>query len=446
MRPPIPSPFTAARTALPLALAFLGAAVAAAQEADKFQTWTKVEEARETREYKEELRGGGAFGDAAGSFLTQIALPQLESQANRPTIERVRRRIRELLLTDIADEKSHDAANRVVLDFMEQRARDPKAEPEVRVNAMLLVGELRSRDGKPWPAAATTLAAAAGDTTVPMEVRIAALAGLARHAEGRKAAAGSLPQTAADVVTAILTERIAEANQAGGRWRVESDWMAARAASMLPAVTREAPKSTAEGLMTLLQDSRRGFNVRVRAAAALGATAVAASGIDAAKAVDAVRTLAILGIENDLATVDRQRLEDGGREAVVATPDQPLDGTSNRAGREGVPEQVCRRTAWRLATLADAVLTEDGDSGLALLAGDARDPSEKLAVLLRASAAAIDAAPGEKSLTEALVKLGRPPETPAKTPPPSQPKPEQPKAAEPAADPAASPFENPFGN
>ena len=452
MSPPIPPAPSAVRTALSLALALLGAAVAAAQDGDKAQTWTKIEDSRETREYKEELRSGGAFEDAAKSFLTQIALPQLESPANRPTIERVRRRIRELLLTDIADEKSHDAANRVVLDFMERRARDPKADPEVRVNAMLLVGELRSRDSKPWPAAATTLAAAAGDTTLPMEVRIVALSGLARHAEGsaRKAGAAALPQTAADVVDAILTERIADGNQAGGRWRVENDWMAARAASMLPSLTRSASKTTAAGLMTVLQDPRRSFNVRVRAAAALGATAVAASGIDAAKAIDAVRALAILGIESDLATADRQRLEDGGSggdAASAAQPaDQPLNGVPNRRA-EGVPEHASRQAAWRLAMLADALLAEGGESGLALLAGDARDPAEKLAALLRESAATIDAAPGEKSLTDALVTLGRQAAQPAKAPPPpAQPKPEQPKTPEPSTDPAASPFDNPFGN
>lgn len=440
------------RSTLPAFVAMFVATGASAQDVDKFQTWTKVEEARETREFKDDLRAGGAFDEGSRAFLTQI-LTQLSLPANRLTIERVRRRIRELLLSDIADEKSHEAANRVVLDFMTTLARNQDAEPVVRVNAMLLVGDLRSRDGKPWPAAATTLAAAAGDTTLPMAIRIVALAGLAKHAEGstRKAAgdaAASLPKTAADVITTILTEPANDGNQSGGHWTVEKDWMAARAASMLPLFMRSASKTTAAGLVNVLDDPRRGVNVRVRAAAALGATAVAASEIDAAKAIESIRGLAILAVENDLATVDRRQLEDGNRQGGGATETSAADQSLPGASRpQVIPEQVCRRAAWRLSTLADAILAEDKKNGLALLAGGAREPAEKLAVSLRAGGAAIDAEPGEKSLNEALVALGRQAApAAANTPPPVQPKPGQPKPGEPATEPAASPFENPFGN
>jgi hypothetical protein len=444
------------RSALPVVVAMFVAAGASAQDADKFQTWTKVEEARETRDYKDALRAGGGFDEGARAFLTQI-LPQLSLPANRLTIERVRRRIRELLLSDIADEKSHDAANRAVLTFMTTLARNQDAEPVVRANAMLLVGDLRSQDGKPWPAAATTMATAAGDTTLPMAVRIVALAGLARQAEGsaRKAAgeaAVSLPKTATDVITDILTERATDGNQSGGHWRVENDWMAARAASMLPSFTRSASTTTAAALVNLLDDPRRGVNVRVRAAAALGATAVAASKIDAAKAIESIRGLAILALENDLVTVDGRQLDDGNREgggtAETAADQSPPGVPPNPSRPQGIPEQVCRRAAWRLSTLADAILAEDQKSGLALLPGSAREPAEKLAASLRAGGAAIDAEPGEKSLNEVVVALGRQaaPAAAANTPPPVQPKPGQPKPGEPATEPAASPFENPFGN
>lgn len=110
----------------------------------------KTETAAET-EYKQPLAEGGAADAKIRGFLRDKALPQLALESNRTTIEKTRRRMRDFLLGGIEDAKAFDDVSRVVLDFMATVARDGDADPVVRVNAMLLVGELRAKDNKqPW--------------------------------------------------------------------------------------------------------------------------------------------------------------------------------------------------------------------------------------------------------------------------------------------------------
>jgi hypothetical protein len=120
----------------------------------RFAGWAKVESATETRTYREAMKGGGAFDASARGFLEEIALPQLALEANRTTIERVRKRMREYVLADITNEKAADEANKTTMAFMESLAVKDDADPVVRVNAMLLIGELQSMDRKPWQPAA----------------------------------------------------------------------------------------------------------------------------------------------------------------------------------------------------------------------------------------------------------------------------------------------------
>jgi len=152
----------------------------------KFSSWAKVEAASETKAYKEAMTGGGAFDATARGFLEQIALPQLQLESNRPTIERIRKRLREFLLGGIANEKSADEATKTVSVFMESLAARNDADPVSRVNAMLLIGELQSPDRKPWPPAAATLAQAVANADLPKAVRIAACVGLAKHVEATR--------------------------------------------------------------------------------------------------------------------------------------------------------------------------------------------------------------------------------------------------------------------
>lgn len=416
--------------------------------------WTKVETARETREYKDKIRDGAALDAESRRFLQQTALPQLALEENLATIERTRRRMREVLLTEIDDDKAFADVSRLVAEFMTGLARDENAGVVARVNALLLVGELRSKDGKPWPPAQPLLAAAAADVKLPIAVRIAAVAGIGRHVDLYRAdeqALAALVKAAGPATLGILSEPVTSDR------RTEQEWLAARALTILPVVLRAAPKNVAATLAGIVEDPARATDVRVRAAAALGATANAKSEVSAAKVVEAIRGLAISALEADVMAADRRRFEQQYRGLVSGQqsgfpqpggPGPPTDFGMQAGGAAmdqlAIPEQACRRDAWRLVALADAIAASNGTTGLATLLGNAAGPATQLAAALRDGGMAIDQTPDESSVTAALAML-KAPATPAPTKPAAAaPQTEQP-ATEPAADPNASPFDSPFG-
>jgi hypothetical protein len=429
------------------AAAAIGAAAVAHAE-PKYVGWTKVEASREIRELKEKLREGGQFDDNAKQFLQETALPQLALEENRSLIERTRKRLRELLLGDVGEDKAYADIAQLIADFMTAAARDDAADPVVRVNAMLLVGELKAKSGKPWAAAGPSLAAAAGDKNLPDAVRIAALAGVAKHVA---AGAGddSLATTFGPPVAAILGEPVA------GPRSVEQEWLVSRALQLIPALVRPAPPKLAAFLAAIVGDEAQAIDLRVRAAAALGATADTASGIDAAAVVEAIRKLAITTLESEEKAAAARRFEERyrrGGAALGGPPSAPpgfgFDGQPLPAiDPLAISEQACRRAAWRLYTLGTAIFSADDKPGLATLMGDVAGPAKELAKQLTTEGLTLDSDPVEDALLDALDVL-RPPAPGGKSAkrPVRQPKPEEPAGDEqkPAPDPNASPFDNPF--
>lgn len=444
---------------LPLAAALvLGCAVGAARAEPKYVGWAKVEACREIREFKEKLRDGGQLDANAKLFLEETALPQLALDDNRATIERTRKRIREVLLADVGDDKAAGEISLLIAQFMDALARDEQVALVVRVNAMLLVGELKAKGGsRPWPAAARFLAAAAGDAELPDAVRIAALAGVDKQVKAGKGDE-AITKTCGPPVFAILAEPVVAGRD------VERDWLVSRALQLVPLLARPAPPQVAAAIVALLGDEARSVDLRVRAAAALGATADAKSGVDAVAAVDTIKKLAIAVLEAEEKAAAARRFEDQYRRGGMAggaapgmpgpPPGMPL-GPGMGFGGMPVPvvdplatsEQACRRAAWRLYTLATAILAPDEAQGLVAILGDTAGPAKELAGQLKAEALTIDADPVEDALLDALDVL-RPPEAGenAAKRPARQPKPEQPEEEEskPAAKPKASPFDNPF--
>ena len=414
----------------------------------KYVGWTKVEASREIRELKEKLREGGQFDDNAKQFLQETALPQLALEENRSLIERTRKRLRELLLGDVGEDKAYADIAQLIADFMTAAARDDAADPVVRVNAMLLVGELKAKSGKPWAAAGPSLAAAAGDKNLPDAVRIAALAGVAKHVA---AGAGddSLATTFGPPVAAILGEPVA------GPRSVEQEWLVSRALQLIPALVRPAPPKLAAFLAAIVGDEAQAIDLRVRAAAALGATADTASGIDAAAVVEAIRKLAITTLESEEKAAAARRFEEQYRRGGAALGGPP--SAPPGFGFDGQPlptidplaisEQACRRAAWRLYTLGTAIFSADDKPGLATLMGDVAGPAKELAKQLTGEGLTLDSDPVEDALLDALDVL-RPPAPGGKAAkrPVRQPKPEEPAGDEqkPVPDPNASPFDNPF--
>ena len=379
----------------------------------RFAGWAKVESAAETRNYREAMKGGGPFDQTARVFLEEIALPQLALEANRSTIERVRKRLREYLLADIANEKAADEAIKAAMAFMETLAGKDDADPVVRVNAMLLIGELQSMDRKPWQPAAAVLAAAVANADLPKAVRIAACVGLARHVEAAKGVAQEqqrMAEVAVPAITAILSEPAQE--PIAQPMAVENDWMAARCLSMLPQLGPLSPATAAE-VVRILNEDNRSINVRVRAATALAAAGGPDSKIDTAAVIQSIGALATSALEKDVAAadkllLDRQYSGTSGQPQPGMPPGLPgmgIDPTGQPTVEQLIPREACRRAAWRLWVLAEAILTDDSKRGVALLGGEASPAAVDLAQSLRRAAMDLDATPEESMLRQALADL-----------------------------------------
>jgi len=424
-------------TALVVAGTFLGGGALEAQEGDegtaadaaeggksgadalKNSAWTKVEQDAE-KGYKEPLKAGGPFDGAAREFVVRKAIPQLANDVNKPIIDRVRRRMREILLGGISDERAFDDASKAVAEGALAIARKGEASRAARVNAVLLIGELRARDGKDgtvWTPAASVLAGIAGDAAVDPSVRVAAMAGLVRHADAARRAGGDaigeFAKTARPAILAIVAEPTA------AEQTTVNDWLASRALSLVTTVVKSSPKELAATLVGVMKDSKRSLDVRIRAAAALGATVTPKSEIQAVEAVESITSLAVAALEADEETLRDRRYElqlGGGGPAGGNAPMSPMMGMRPGMGMppgavgaivsQLVPDQALRRTAWRLVTLGDAILTADGKAGVAtLLSGEDKDNSKAYADLYREHGLAIDKARNDDALIDALSAL-----------------------------------------
>ena len=387
-----------------------------AGDAGRNAAWTKIEQDAE-KGYREPLKTGGGFEAAARDFVTKKAMPQLANDANRSIIDRVRRKMREILVVGITDDRAFDDASKAVADAAVAIARNPEASTAARVNAMLLVSELRAKDNKDgtvWPAAVTQLAAVAGDATIDPSVRVAAMAGLVRHADVAKRTGGDrltdFTKGARPAILAIVAEK-PSADQP-----LVSDWLASRALSILTAVVKSSPKELAATLAGVMNDKSRSLDVRVRAASALGATVTPKSEIQAVETTNGVTELAIAVLEVDEGILRDRRYEQqmggggtgGGGTMMPMRPGMGMPGMGGGgvAVPQLVPDQSLRRTAWRLVTLADAVLTEDGKAGVAaLLSGDDKAASQAYAELYRKYGLELDEKRTDDVILEALSAL-----------------------------------------
>jgi len=413
--------------------------------AEGYDSWSKVENAEQTRDYSQQL-GSGKFEAAQQAFVRDVLLPQLALASNRGTIVAVRQRIREILTRSGTAPAVFEAANALAGRQMTDLARDAGQELIVRVNAMLLVGELQAPDRKPWAGGAAALAAAAADDKLPLAVRMAALTGLARHvAEGPPDQA--FRQAAGPAITAIVTKPPA-GDPAGVAWLV------GKALDLAPAAGAADPVAAAAARM--LGDEAADIDLRVRAAVALGRLAGKDAGsngaVDRAAVAGQVRGLARASLRRELDAAENRKLSrqlaagpgmPGGRFAAGAAPlpRLPADaglfgdpaGEAGPGGEDDIPLPACRRQAWRLVMLADALQPADGRGGIAaLLEGESAAEAAELAGILRRTGLAINARPDQQAVEAAFAALDKSAGPAGGSKPP------------PAADgPGASPFDQP---
>jgi hypothetical protein len=392
-----------------------------------YESWGKVENAQETRDYGQQIKEG-KFDAAQKAFIDETLLPQLALEANRNAIAAVRQRIRDVAVRGATKKEVVDQGNAAIRDGMLRLVADTDAELLVRVNAMLLVGELQDLDRAPWSGSLTPLTKAAGDAALPLAIRVAAVNGLARHVAA--AGAGGPAATAVAPVVGALVTAPPEGDAAAVRW------LMSRALDLLPRVPAQPPAVVAAA--RILADGKADLDLRVRAAAAVGGLAKANSGVDAAAAVAQIKSLAIAALSADLdaaedrrffkkaAGVDPLSAGTGGERGGLTVPPAATSSTLGPGGffggegsgdlgagltpavvdEDAVPTLACRRNAWRLFTLAEAIKPARSGAGLAgLLSGAAATAATDLATDLRESAIDLDKQPDEATLEAALKKL-----------------------------------------
>jgi hypothetical protein len=399
---------------------------ALAQPAENaFATWKDVEVSPQFKDVVTALRGGGPFNDAAREFLSTAILPQFESEDNLPSLDDVRKKIRDRLLLVIGNDDSFAQAGTFVRDRLDEFARDTNRDPLLRVNAMLFIGEMTDKGRLPWATALSTLAAAAQDAALDPAVRIAALTGLSNHLASLTRLSGDQATAVRAAIAATLPTLLppsAAGNPAGG---VEprshaASWLAARGLGMLPLAVNPATPEIAARLVAVIDDPSWPFDVRVRAAAALGKTVGAESGVATEPVLKAIRTLAIAALDAD--RLEARRLLElqaykagggagaGGAPGFVPRGPMPEMGGMPGMGGElpaedGLRSAVCRRAAWRLYALGDAIVPDSKKGGLAALIDKDGDGAKQLAALLKDGGEALDAEPYGYVLLEALDEL-----------------------------------------
>ncbi len=387
-----------------------------------FATWKDVELSPQFKELVAGLKGDGPFNDTARELVVSVILPQLGSAENLPTLDDVRKKIRDRFLLAIGNEASFTQASSFIRDRLAEIARDPQADQLQRVNAMVFIGEMTDKGRVPWPPALETLATAAGDPDLDPAVRIAAVAGMNNHLAGmtRMTAdqAAAVRTAVAATLPALVPPSAADRQDTTASRTPAASWLATRGFGMLPQLINPVPPELAARLVAVIDDGSWPFDVRVRAAAVPGKTAGAEAGVNAPAVIASIRGLAVAALDADRR--EGKRLTElqsfkagaggGGPQGLMrgARPGMEpgmmgVDG--DQVADDGLSTAVCRRAAWRLYSLGEAIAPDAKTGGLAALLEKDADSAKQLAVFLKEIGEALDAEPYGYVLLKALDDL-----------------------------------------
>ncbi len=276
----------------------------------KYSSWKQVEAAPETRDFLTAMKGGGGIDASASTYLEEIVFPQFSLPENRGDLDEVRNRVLTRILASFATDEIQNSANALVAQGMQRLLEDDTQAMGVRLNALLLIGELQAKSGGLWPGAVQPLTQVAADDSVALSLRIAAMIGLNQHLS--RAAERSDPailsgmlQTAEPALLACLSAPEATTPSE----QVAAEWLTSQVLRLLPSVMPKATATVAGTIFETLADTNRGLDVRVRAAYALGTTADAAGNIDVPEAVAIIESLAIESLASDVALADERTFE-----------------------------------------------------------------------------------------------------------------------------------------
>lgn len=398
--------------------------VSAQPAGEAFATWKDVEASPRFKEVVAALKGNGPFNDAAREFVSTIVLPLFEKDDGLAALDDVRKKTRDRLLLVIGNDDAFEQASLLMRDRLNDLARDANQDLLLRVNAMLFIGEQTDKARIPWSPARETLVAALRDEAVDPAVQIAAVTGLGSHLASLARLNGEQAAAVRDAITsslpALLPTKPADPDATGEQRSPAVAWLASRGLAMLPVAINPVTPEIAKRLVAMIDDDSWPFDVRVRAASALGRTVGPESGINTGDVVASLRTIAIASLDAD--RLEAQRLLDlqaykaggggvGGGEGMGFSPRGSVPGfggfDAGQAPQEdGLSMGVCRRAAWRLYSLGDAIVPDSKKGGLAVLFDKDREQeaaeARQLGIALKEFGQALDAEPFGYVLLEAL--------------------------------------------
>lgn len=386
---------------------------------DAFRSWTDVEKSPRFKEVSDALKSGGALDEATRDFVTKILLTQFEKDENLPTLHDIRKKIRDRFLLPIGNDEVFTQVSMLIRDRLNEIARDTTEDTLLRVNAMLFIGEQTDKGRIPWPPARETLEAAIKDTTLDPAVRIAAVSGLNNHLSSLGRLAGqeatAVRSAAVSMLPALLpAPQVAPEGSVEQRSPAEA-WLASRGLILLPVALTNATPDIATLLATVLDDGSWPFDVRVRAAMALAKTAGPESGINPRSVTASIRKAAIDSLDADrreaLRLLELRGYKNGGAGdrgmAFMAPGAMPGMGDmeGGQAAQDGLSVAVCRRAAWRLYMLGDALVPDSKKGGIAGLMDKDDGEARTLAARLKEIGQTLDAEPYGYVLLQALDDL-----------------------------------------
>jgi hypothetical protein len=293
-----------------LACVVLMVGTASSQE-PKYESWKQVEAAPETRDFLTAMKGGGDLDATARTYLEEIVLPQFALPENAGELDELRNRLKTRILGSFSNETVQNAANELVTRGMQRLVDDDALEMGVRLNAVLMIGELEAKAGGLWPGAVQPLAEIVSDKSAAFPLRIAAMAGLGQHLSraGNRSdpsVVGAALEAAEPALLACLAAPDSE--EIPGDF-VASEWLTSQVLRVVPDVMPQVPPEMATSLFGILADQERSLDVRIRAAFALGTTADDRATFDVAEAVSIVEALATEALATDVALAERRAFE-----------------------------------------------------------------------------------------------------------------------------------------
>ncbi len=269
--------------------------MAAAQSGQKYEE-LPVTVLKQNTNAVNQMLSQGRFGSGEeqvfDQFYQEYILPQWTQPKEIASLPKLRHDLGNQLRKQHAGAPLtvHDHLNSLVLEFMQKLAAG-KYHPAVRVNAMLMIGELNrvEQPPTPLPEALAVMIAAVQSSKLSDAVRATAMVGIKRHV-----AAGIADEDVRKTLTAALLKVAADGFPTGTA-RVGREWILRQAIDILGRLGSVGENNAVFTLLSkTLSDSKLPLKTRTAAADALGRLSYSgATGINPADVAAMLGQLAI---------------------------------------------------------------------------------------------------------------------------------------------------------